>query len=144
MKNRRHHVRADRGQKYTGASRPPGPLSVLLPLDVYSSVSLSFREPDSTVRARSFTTFSLPLHHSWEMSLLYLEIVEWKVAMVQTTASAHSLNMDDFWFLFLLIKGTLTVLIKIKCIKVSQFLILLSGMMVHAKGWVLSCTFKIF
>lgn len=70
------------------------PTSVLVPLDDYSSVSLSVREPDSTVRARSFTTFSLPLHLQQRMSLLYLEIVEWKVALVQTTASAHSLNMD--------------------------------------------------
>lgn len=33
------------------------PTSVLVPLDDYSSVSLSFREPDSTVRARSLLHF---------------------------------------------------------------------------------------
>lgn len=93
MKNRRHHVRADTGRKYTGASRPPGPLSVLLPLGVYSSVSLSFKEPDSTVRARSFTPFSLPLHLQLRNVAALLKIMEWKVALVPTTASAHSLNM---------------------------------------------------
>lgn len=67
------------------------PTSVLVPLDDYSSVSLSFREPDSTVRARSLLHFHFLCTTAENVTAL---LRNRGMALVQTTASAHSLNMD--------------------------------------------------
>lgn len=69
------------------------PLSVLLPLHVCSSVSLKFSKARFCCQSLNLLYISFPLHLQPDVIVL-LAIMEWKVVLIQTTVSAHSLNMD--------------------------------------------------
>lgn len=91
--------------KHSMASRPPA-VSVLLPLDDYSSVSLRFEKPDSTVRESEPL---LHFHFLCTHSLMNVTVLrqlwngKWRWYKPQSLLT-HSTRINDFQFLFLVIK----------------------------------------